>query len=112
MRYRKDQMGSLPHKDKTLTCSMGFEWPPIEVVAYGSPEEAREHISDTEMQRIGVWEKLCGLRKMEPTKCLSCKFVLLEGEHLNQTSQGRKGISQRVPSRKFSPHNKHTPPKR
>jgi len=109
MRYKKNQMGLLDREGNTLSCSMGLDWPPIEVVAYGSSEEAKEHVTDPDMQRIAVWEKLCGLRKMDISKCLSCKFVLQEGEYLNQNPQGRRGISQKIRSPGFSGPNKHTP---
>lgn len=109
MRYRKNQMGSLEHEGETLTCSMGFDWPPVEVVAYGSPEEAKEHISDSEMHRVEVWAKLCGLRKMDYDKCASCKYLLSNGVLINQSTKGRRGISLGVRGQGFSPKNKNTP---
>jgi hypothetical protein len=111
MRYKKDQMGSVVHDGKTLTCSMGFEWPPIEVVAYGSPEEAREHITDPAMQRVQVWEKVCGLRSVGVDKCLTCKYVAQDGVLINQSDKGRRGASLRVRSQPFiAPKPAKTPP--
>jgi hypothetical protein len=102
MKYQKNQMGATEHGGKTLTCSMGLEWPPIEVVAYGSPEEAQEHVTDPAMQRIQVWQKVCGLRGVEGAKCSSCKYVLADGVLVNQSDKGRRGASLRVKPPSFA----------
>ena len=102
MRYTKDQMGSCDLAGKTLTCSMGFHWPPIEVVAYGSPEQAKENTKTDAAQRIEVWEKVCGLYGINTTKCPTCKYALVDGVLVNQSTQGRRGASLRVKSPSFS----------
>lgn len=102
MRYSKYQMGSCEHGNKTLTCSMGFDWPPIEVVAYGSAENAKENVSSASAQRVEVWEKICGLENVSSEKCPTCKFVLLDGVLTNQSDRGRRGASLRVKSPSFS----------
>lgn len=102
MKYKKDQMGSLDCGGKTLSCSMGFVWPPIEVVAYGSPEDAQEHVTDPAMQRIQVWQKVCGLRGVDSTKCPTCKYVQIDGVLVNQSDKGRRGASLKVRSPAFS----------
>ncbi len=114
MKYAKYQMGSLDYEGKTLSCSMGFEWPPIEVVAYGSPEDAQEHVTDPAMQRIRVWQKVCGLREVDSAKCPTCKYVQIDGVLVNQSDKGRRGSSLRVRSPAFSAPkpSKATPGKR
>jgi hypothetical protein len=101
MRYTKDQMGSCDHAGKTLTCSMGFHWPPIEVVAYGSPENAKENVKSDASQRIEVWEKVCGQHEVSTAKCPTCKYVFMDGALVNQSDQGRRGASLRVKSPAF-----------
>ena len=102
MKYMKNQMGCVENEGKKITCSMGLEWPPVEVVAYGSPEEAQKYVKAPTAQRIEVWQKVCGLLKVEGAKCLSCKYVLLDDVLANQDDRGRRGASLRVRSPSFS----------
>lgn len=77
---RKDRMGSLEQEGKTLTCSCGKMWPPILIVIYETPQEARPYATELEYEGIRVWSQACGLMKMDPLKCPSCPYVKVDGE--------------------------------
>ena len=90
---QRDRMGTIDFDGVRLSCSMSHAWPPIQVIAYGSAEEAKEKLPPAGVQRIAVWEKLCGLLTMDSSKCLGCKFLVRDGVPVSSPPAGRRGIS-------------------
>jgi len=85
----KRSMCPLEVDGKEYRCANEAIWPPIEIEVYGpTAEHVRYIVSDVKYQRIKTWEKLCGLRQMEATKCLKCPLVTHEGEPLAKRSAG------------------------
>ena len=101
---RKYRMGEAILEGKRLTCSLGVEWPPVEVSAYGSVEEAIEHLEDSEVQRLRVWEKVCGLLRVDPEKCKSCPHKLLDGKSGKKEMKPRELLSGAASPRFHSPY--------
>ena len=54
MASKKYRMGEAGYEGKTLTCSRGTMWPPIEVEVYGGVEEARAE--GLRADQGGPWE--------------------------------------------------------
>lgn len=96
----RQKMGSLTHGGEELTCLFGEKWPPAEIAAYGSIAAAAPYLDEKEVQRLEVWEQVCGLTSMA-LKCLSCKYLVKDGSA--QMYRGRhRVISKRLkaPSKK------------
>ena len=87
---RKEIMGSFQHDGAEHTCSQASYWPPVEVEAYdgASAQELRYEVTDLIYQRIRTWERVCGLMKMDASKCLSCPNVLIDGERKTPVGTG------------------------
>ena len=77
---RKYRMGEAEHEGKTLTCSRGSMWPPIEVGYYGGVQEARAEVTNARYHAITIWQQACGLSQMDPGKCPTCPYVLVDGK--------------------------------
>ena len=61
-------------------CKHERVWPPIEAFVYGpTAEHSRYIVADTKYQQIKTWERVCGLLKMDLTKCDTCPHVLVDG---------------------------------
>ena len=75
----KQKMGFLDHEGQQLSCLFGDQWPPGEVLAYGSIDLASPYLKEKEIQRLEVWEKVCGLLQMSADKCPSCKYMVRNG---------------------------------
>ena len=75
----RQKMGSLLHEGKELSCLFGEKWPPAEIAAYGSIDAAAPYLDEKEVQRLEVWEQVCGLTSMSKDKCLSCKYLVQDG---------------------------------
>ena len=80
MASKKYRMGEAGYEGKTLTCSRGTMWPPIEVEVYGGVEEARAEVTSARYHAITIWQQGCGLTKVDPGKCPTCPYVLVDGE--------------------------------
>jgi len=103
MTRKKYRMGSAKHENKTVTCSRGTMWPPIEVVVYGGVEEAREEVTPARYHAITIWQQRCGLTHVNPEECLKCLYVLLDGDSplkvktkIHSTTATRKAKSHRA----------------
>ena len=61
-------------QDIEILCRHESHWPPVHATLGHSFEEQRASGSITEIkyQQLKVWESMCGLQEMEPTKCLTC----------------------------------------
>jgi hypothetical protein len=79
MARRKYRMGEVECKGKTLTCSRGTMWPPMEVEIYGGVEEARVEVSSARYHAITIWQQGCGLSQVSTEKCPTCPYVLVDG---------------------------------
>lgn len=57
-----------------IHCRNEHMWPPIHAKLGASFEAQRAagDIDDTKYQQLKVWQKVCGLFKMKPEKCLKC----------------------------------------
>ena len=74
--------------DKTYRCANETFWPPVHS-AIGSSEEVRFRFPDEVYERMKAWERACGLKEMQPSKCHTCAFLRNEmGIPLNQTATG------------------------
>lgn len=60
-----------------IACEHWKTWPPITAWTGSSAEELRKQgvVSDVEVQRIQVWERVCGLKEMDEGKCMTCPHV-------------------------------------
>lgn len=61
-------------------CAYEFQWPPghARVGDNFGYLRATSLITEAEYQRLQVWERVCGLLKMDPDKCLTCPHIRLE----------------------------------
>ena len=75
----KIRMANIEHEGETLSCLYKEVWPPLEIEVYGSIAEASAYLKPPEVDRLVVWERSCGLTKMFPEKCLTCRFVSVGG---------------------------------
>jgi len=96
----KQKMGSLHLNGEELTCLYGEKWPPGEIAAYGSIEEAAPNLTEKDIQRLEVWEKVCGLTAMSADKCPSCPYLMKDG--MAQMYRNRH----RLPSKRLKPPKK------
>lgn len=68
---------SIKIEDKTFVCRFWRTFPPV--LARATPMELAllrkdndPLASPTEVQKLGVWERMCGILKMEESKCSVC----------------------------------------
>ena len=70
-------------KPEALVCAHWRSFPPKGAVVESgaNPEELRKKklITEPEYQRLLVWQKVCGLLKMDPDKCLTCPHARTAG---------------------------------
>ena len=80
MRRRKTPMSPIEVGNKELECRNAAFWPPLEIEHLAdSSEELRFRVPDVVYQRIKTWEQVCGLLQMNPDKCLTCPYVVIDG---------------------------------
>ena len=61
-------------------CKHERVWPPIEAFVYGpTAQHSRYKVADRKYQQIRTWEQVCGLLKMDLTKCAACPHVVANG---------------------------------
>ena len=72
---------------KELRCKHAKTWPPGWSKLGKSSDEVRYRFSDEEYERAKTWERVCGLKEMNPIKCPSCPFVLCNGAPLVETTK-------------------------
>ena len=61
-------------REFTIRCRHEHTWPPI-YAQMGEDFDAlrdRKQIDETVYQQLKVWERVCGLLKMDPDKCVTC----------------------------------------
>jgi len=85
----KYRMGKLELPEGELSCAVGVQWPPIEMVAYGPPagdmpldqavQMVREQVDSATYAKIRVWQGACGLYLMKESKCGACPYRVLNG---------------------------------
>ena len=72
-------MRPLKTDTETLCCIHWRTWPPLKAFEYhgqkGLDLYRAGHLDANEFQRFGIWERDCGLMRMEETKCRACKHV-------------------------------------
>ena len=76
-----------------LSCLYGNKWPPIEVEAYGSVQEAAQYLKPVEVERLEVWEKACGLFEMDNQKCSSCPYSVKGGKALMYRNRAKARLT-------------------
>jgi len=59
---------------KTFRCANEAHWPPPHS-AIGSAEQVRFRFDDAVYERMKAWERVCGLKQMEASKCQGCQFL-------------------------------------
>lgn len=76
---RKNYVGNLEAEGKVFMCGNWQVWPPKEAFLTDgmTAEEARTRLEVDAYNRLSVWEKACGLMKMEGGKCLTCPYLKL-----------------------------------
>lgn len=65
-------------KPVTLACVHWRSFPPRASVLEGSTPEslrASKVLDEAEYRRFKIWQSVCGLKAMDPAKCLSCPHV-------------------------------------
>lgn len=74
---RKSYVGNLEVGGETFICGNWQVWPPKEAFLTDgmTAEEARSRMEVDAYNRLSVWEKACGLMKMEEGKCMSCPYL-------------------------------------
>lgn len=98
----KSRIGSLEEGGEILTCKQENVWPPTEVRAYGSVQRARKKVSEQRYEQIRTWERVCGLERMDRSKCLTCPNLVIDGKPVSEP-----GVKTRHPPNvKLSQHKK------
>ena len=95
----KYRMGEVTVGEHVYTCSLGKLWPPLEIVYYGTLEEAAPYVKNTTYQRLNVWAQVCGLKTMQEDKCPTCPHVLCDGKP-KKKSPALSGLLLRIPPRR------------
>ena len=62
---------------RTISCTHARTWPP-KWARLGTALELRAHFTQEEFERARTWETVCGLKAMDPEKCLRCPYALRE----------------------------------
>jgi hypothetical protein len=64
-------------KQVSFACLHWRSFPPVEAYLPESADELRASgaITDVQRQRVQVWEKTCGLLRMDDDKCRTCPHV-------------------------------------
>lgn len=97
-------------KEAVLECLHGDIWPPVHVTIEEPIEAQRASglISDHKYEQIKTWERVCGLKEMDASKCITCPLVRVQDKGglrpLNQHEKPRRG------SPHYQPAEKHAPP--
>lgn len=61
-------------------CQYEMQWPPAHAWTTDTPAYLRGTgaISEVDFQRIQVWQRVCGIRKMDMARCQSCPHLMIE----------------------------------
>ena len=98
MKKRKKPMPPIESDGQTLQCANAQFWPPLEIEHLAdTAEELRYTVPDVVYQRIKTWEQACGLKAMDASKCLGCKWVIIDGTPATAPRNGKGIMNKRVP---------------
>lgn len=69
--------GELDGSTVTLACIHWRTFPPLEVLEGDTPTQLwhRGEITDRQFQQIQIWERECGLTRMDDARCRRCKHL-------------------------------------
>lgn len=64
----------------TLLCKHRGDWPPVHAFLGESFDELRaaKDIDDHKYEQLKVWERTCGLKQMNESKCPTCPLAMIE----------------------------------
>ena len=97
MRKRRNPMPSIEDGGSALQCGNADFWPPPEIEFLAdSAEDLRYTVPDVVYQRIKTWEQVCGLLKMDASKCAGCPWVVIDGKPATAGRTGRGIFNKRV----------------
>lgn len=100
----------LKGEERTLVCAHWRNFPPKG--SHEDPEEGRasKSITGPEYQRIQVWQRICGLQRMDESKCVSCPHVLyVKHKPLGPVTVDVHGVERPIvdiPTREAAPANR------
>lgn len=72
-------MRQIESEGKTYECRHGDVWPPAHAYMGTDPLTVRAEHGEEAMSRYQVWQRECGLLRMDATKCSNCPHVIVDG---------------------------------
>jgi len=72
-------MKSILDGGQHLVCRHERVWPPAPAFMGSDALDVRSERGDDAMTRYLTWQRDCGLMSMDPSKCRSCKHIIVDG---------------------------------